>query len=201
VGASYTFGRNAYDAGVRNVYASAGQILNATAFNDGNGATTNDRALNFVFDTAANAATANITGTGATGRDTLTLTTNAQTVDNGTFAHLASVEMLVLANGNNSVTLGLNAHNSNLNVIVGGSGNDTFDTSAAAYTRNASLVGGSGNDSFVAGSGNDTLVGTNSTALGANEKDTLTGGTGNDRFILGDANNAYYNTALRVGDS
>jgi hypothetical protein len=85
-------------------------------------------------------------------------------------------------------------------VVVGGSGNDSFNTSAGAYTLAASLVGGAGNDSFVAGSGNDTLVGTNSTAVGANERDTLTGGSGNDRFVLGDSNNAYYNTAVRNGD-
>ena len=84
-------------------------------------------------------------------------------------------------------------------MVVGGSGNDSF-TSAVGYTLNASLVGGGGNDSFVAGSGNDTLVGTNSSLLGANERDTFTGGAGNDRFVLGDANNAYYNTAVRNGD-
>jgi Ca2+-binding RTX toxin-like protein len=197
---AYTFGRNAYDAGIRNVYAGARQVLNAAAFNDGDPATTNDRALNFVFDTAANAATANITGTSATGNDTLTLTTDGQTVNNATFANKNSVETLVLANGANTVTLQSNAHNSGLRVVVGGSGADIFNTSDAAYTLAASLVGGAGNDSFVAGSGNDTLVGTNSTAVGANERDTLTGGLGNDRFVLGDSNNAYYNTAVRNGD-
>jgi Ca2+-binding RTX toxin-like protein len=182
------------------VYAHAGDNLNAAVFDDPDPAITNDRALNFVFDTAAGLSTAFITGTGSTGNDTLTLTTDAQTVNNATMVNKTSLEMLVLANGNNDITLAANASNAGIRFVVGGTGNDTFNASDAGYTLSASLVGGAGNDSFVGGSGNDTFVGTNSTVFGASERDTFTGGAGNDRFVLGDAANAYYNTAARTGD-
>ena len=195
---TYAFGTNAYAAGIQTVYAHPGDVLNANAFTAGNPAT--DRALNFVFDTAAGLTIASITGTGSTGNDTLTLTTNGQTVNNATMVNKTSLEMLVLANGNNDITLAANASNAGIRFVVGGTGNDTFNASDAGYTLSASLVGGAGNDSFVGGSGNDTFVGTNSTVFGASERDTFTGGAGNDRFVLGDAANAYYNTAARTGD-
>jgi hypothetical protein len=199
-GLDYAFETHAYAAGIQTVYAHPGDNLNATAFDDGNPATTNDRALNFVFDTAAGLSTASITGTGSSGNDTLTLTANGQTVNNATMVNKTSLEMLVLANGNNDITLAANASNAGIRFVVGGTGNDTFNASDAGYTLSASLVGGAGNDSFVGGSGNDTFVGTNSTVFGASERDSFTGGAGNDRFVLGDAANAYYNTAARTGD-
>jgi Ca2+-binding RTX toxin-like protein len=169
VGDSYTFGRNAYDAGIRNVYAHSGQVLNAAAFNDGNGATTNDRALNFVFDTAANAAAATITGTGATGNDTLTLTTDAQTVNNATMANKLSVETLVLANGANIVDLDANANTAGLRWVIGGTGNDQITKINATVTT---LVGGSGNDDF------------NYSTKAIFAADSLDGGTGSNRLIF-----------------
>jgi hypothetical protein len=208
----YEFGEWAYVCGIRNVYAHSDDTLDAGSFQDPfylGAATPYDSALNFIFEKAGDLGNASIVGTqaddqnGTAGNrlyDTLTLTTIDQTVTDADFDDIDDMEALILSGGTNSITLESNANTTGLRVVIGGSGADIFDTSDATYTQAASLVGGAGNDSIVAGSGADTITGSNSTALGANEKDTLTGGTGSDLFILGDAANTYYNTGGRATD-
>jgi len=182
---TYNFGATAELAGITTVYAHASDILNAS----GSGIS-----MNFVLD-LSDLSSSTITGTAST--DTLTLTTNGTLIDTA-FVSKTFLETLVLANGSNDITLSTNSATTGIKLLVGGTGDDKINTSA--YTTSATIYGGAGNDSLVAGSVADTLVGSNSTAIGANEKDTLTGGTGNDRFILGDTTNAYYNTGSRAND-
>jgi Ca2+-binding RTX toxin-like protein len=168
-GLDYAFETNAYAAGIQAVYAHTGDNLNAAAFDDGDPATTNDRALNFVFDTAAGLSTAFITGTGSTGNDTLTLTTDSETVNNATMANKLSVETLVLANGTNNVTLDTNASTAGLKVVIGGTGNDQFTKNNATVMT---LVGGSGDDIF------------NYTTKANFAADSLDGGAGSNRVVF-----------------
>jgi Ca2+-binding RTX toxin-like protein len=199
-GNTYDFGSSAYAAGIQTIYAHAGDQLDAGGFNDSDPLTppADDRALNFVFSTVADFTTSTINGTTRT--DTLTFTEDTQTIDDTDIDSTGSFGVLVLANGSNDVTLDDNAQDNELKTVIGGSGSDRFNTSGYTNLLNASLVGGAGNDSILAGAGADNLIGTNSTARGANEKDTLTGGGGNDLFVLGDATNAYYNTGVRAND-
>jgi Ca2+-binding RTX toxin-like protein len=201
---TYNFGTTAYAAGIQNVYAHTGDVLNAAAFNDGDAGTTDDRALNFIFVTEADAAAATVTGTGAVGNDTLTLTTDAQAVTDATFANKTSVETLVLANGANSVILSSNAQTAGLEVVIGGSGNDTitFDTTlqtslvfngGAQTTFDSATISNSGVtltdayfDDWASVEKLTTANGNNNIALGANAAGagiaTVIGGTGNDTF-------------------
>jgi hypothetical protein len=128
----------------------------------------------------------------------LTLTEDGQTLDGDSFQNHTSLETLVLANGSNKVTLDTSAADLGIEVVIGGAGRDTLD--ASGYGSRVSFVGGGGSDTLIGGGSGDNLLGTNSTALGANERDTLTGGGGADLFVLGDATNAYYNTGARNAD-
>jgi Ca2+-binding RTX toxin-like protein len=203
-GESYTFGTTAYAAGIQNVYVHNGDILDASNFFDLAGDPATDRALNFVFATAGDAAAADITGSGANANDTLTLTDDDQTVDNATFANKTSVETLVLANGTNTVTLNANAAAAGIEVVVGGAGNDalTFDTTlqtalilngGAQTTFDSAIISNAG-ATFGDGYFEDwssverltTANGNNNITLGVNAVTagiaTITGGTGNDTF-------------------
>ena len=212
---TYTFGTTAYLSGIQNVYAFGGDVLNAGGFSDGDAGTTDDRALNFVFVTEADAAAATVTGTGAVGNDTLTLTTDAQAVTDATFANKTSMETLVLANGANSVILSSNAQTAGLEVVIGGSGNDalTFNTTlqtslvfngGAQTTFDSATISNSGVtltdayfDDWASVERLTTANGNNNIALGANAVAggiaTVTGGTDNDTF-----NASAYTTATTL---
>ena len=164
---TYTFGSVAYLAGIEAIYAYNGDIIDASGFTAGDPLT--DRALNFVFATAGDVATANVTGSSAVANDTLTLLDDDQTVADATFANITSVETLVLANGANSVDLAANANTAGLRLVIGGTGNDEFTKTNATVTT---LVGGSGNDIF------------NYSTKSIFAADSLDGGIGSNRVIF-----------------
>jgi len=174
---TYIFGTTAYATGIENIYAFSGDIIDASGFTAGVPAS--DRALNFIFWTEADLAGATITGTGATANDTLTLTTDAQTVTDTTFANHSSVETLVLANGANSVTLNSDAQTAGIKTVIGGTGNDQFTKIHATVTT---LVGGSGNDVF------------NYSTKAIFAADSLDGGTGSNRVIFSSVAQTFIDT-------
>jgi Ca2+-binding RTX toxin-like protein len=218
-GANYTFGQTAFLAGIRNVFAHGNDVLNAATFADPTGLA--NREMNFVFNTAADALTANITGTpfigvGAAGNDTLTLTTNDQAVADATFANHSSVETLVLANGANTVTLDAEADGAGIEVVVGGSGNDalTFNTTlqtalifnggaqttagfdSAIISNSGAVVTDTYFDDWTSVERLTTANGNNNIALGANAVTAgiaiVTGGTGDDTFNASAYTNALW---------
>ena len=76
--------------------------------------------------------------------------------------------------------------------LTGTSGPDTLD--ASAFSGNATLDGGAGDDSLVGGHGDDCLVG----GLGNN---TLTGGPGTNQIIGGPGNNVLIESAAAIATS
>lgn len=134
---------------------------------------------NDVFQYAAVATlTANAMVDGGAGTDSITLTADALTVVDANLANVRNVETLTTQNGANFVTLGANAVTAGMTNVTGGTGADTVDTSAAAYTLNAVINAGAGNDTVTTGAGNDTIT------IGAGS-DTVNTGAGNDTIVGG----------------
>ncbi|WP_088239494.1 calcium-binding protein [Calothrix rhizosoleniae] len=60
------------------------------------------------------------------------------------------------------------------------------------YDGNDYLIGGAGHDTIIGGGGEDRIIGSDSYAVGAHEKDVLIGGSDADIFVLGNSHQAYY---------
>ena len=201
-----SIGQKAKAGGLQQVIGgSANDTLDASAFSGAVILTGGEGDDSFVVSTGDNLRSQNVQG--GSGTDTLSFAIDQLSVTDADFAGVTSVEVLKTANGNNRVVLGASAQTAGIATVVGGTGNDTFN--ASSYTIAATLSGGNGNnsllsgvanDSLTGGNGTDWLQGTSATSAGANQIDTLTGGTGNDTFILGDVTNAYYNTAANGAD-
>lgn len=143
---------------------------------------------------AAAADLGTVTVNGGSGRDTLEVTADAQTLAATDLAKLSSVEILKTKDGANSVTMGAT---DSVNEIIGGAGVDTIDASARTVASAASgsydltittaagddiVKGSAGNDNIDLGAGDDTL-----TVIGANfnANDKIAGGAGTaDKIIL-----------------
>jgi Ca2+-binding RTX toxin-like protein len=198
-GNTYHFGVFAYAAGISRVYGSVGATAGNRDTFDGSIYGDDElpvRGLEFVFNVAndASGTTSDLSKTdiiGTAQQDTLTITENNQVVADSAFANKTNLEILRLANGSNNVTLNFNANNAGIATVIGGTGNDAFSTSAVAYTINARILGGAGNDVFTGGSGDDTFRGEagndtidagsgNNVLFGGSENDSLKGGVGID---------------------
>lgn len=121
---------------------------------------------------------------GASGSDRLVIS-GTESLGDANFTNISLVEILELADGNNSVTLGAEAEGAGIVSVFGGTGNDTI--SASAYTTNGvTFVGGAGADVLTGGAGNDVFVVDNDVASG----ESYNGGSGgNDELkILSDTN-------------
>jgi Ca2+-binding RTX toxin-like protein len=122
--------------------------------------------------------TANAAVDGGAGTDTIALTAAGLTVVDADLVNVHNVEVLQTGAGANFVTLGANAVAAGMTNVTGGAGNDTIDTSAVAYTLNAVIDAGAGDDNVTTGAGNDTIT------IGAGD-DTVTSGAGNDTIVGG----------------
>jgi Ca2+-binding RTX toxin-like protein len=170
-GQNYTFGRNAFLAGIRTIYGHGGDVLVASTYDDdGDPATTNGPSLNFVFATSADLfgdtaagffRNTDITGSVNT-RDTITLTTAQQTIFAGDFANHTGVERLVLADALNDILLGstvaldADSENAGIQEVVFGVGRDILGFDSTINTS-FTLQGGSGNDLAFLGDAAATL--------------------------------------------
>lgn len=79
--------------------------------------------------------------------------------------------------------------------LTGGRGNDVLD--AGAYSGQALLNGGAGDDTLTGGSGPDVLAGGdgNDRLVGNDGNDTLNGGNGNDSILGGNGNDVAIDTS------
>ena len=136
---------------------------------------------------------------GGADTDTLVISSNAgETLADLALAKALGIEALTLGTGNDTVTLAVNANATGLTTITAGAGDDVINTSDKAYTLNAVVNAGDGNDQVTTGTGNDTVTigaGTDSVDAGAGndtvvgganvtDADVLTGGDGTDVLTL-----------------
>ena len=116
---------------------------------------------------------------GGSGSNSITLTTDGQTLIDSDFQKLAAgnIQQLIMANGNNRITLAANAQAAGINSVTGGTGSDTID--ASAYSASVRIQAWSG--AAAANTNSDTIV---------------AGAAGSDLFVIanaGDTDNAYGN--------
>jgi Ca2+-binding RTX toxin-like protein len=185
-------GGNAFDDGgdrvVINVAGAGTNVITGTSIGDViiAGTQTGTLSINGGGGTDNFQATADLTLTGWTSVENLTLvnngtdvtisatllnTANLQTVTGNTTGDNNAVERLIVngTNGNDTISVAsVTAVTSAMIVIDGGAGNDSITGSLAAD----SIVGGDGDDTLIGGSG----------------KDTLNGGEGSDVYTFGSNN-------------
>jgi Ca2+-binding RTX toxin-like protein len=128
----------------------------------------------------SNTSTASLLGGDGYSIDTLTLSTDAQTISDSAYAKLSSIEVLQTANGANSITLAALAVAEGISTVVGGSANDTIN--GTALTSAITINGNGGADSLLAGTGNDQFVFT--TAANLTLAAAVSGNTGTDTVAL-----------------
>jgi Ca2+-binding RTX toxin-like protein len=204
-------GTNAQKAGIRTIYGSTFDGI--TGGNDTLDASGFGAAVKFVIADVPTMTTDTLIGSAFI--DTLALSSDSQLIDDALFAQIDptqtalgrrvdKLEVLQLANGDNSVTLDVNATAAGIQTVIGGTGEDSFTMTSKIVAAN-SIVGGLGNDSIILSNGGVTVLdsaftkvssvelfqtadGDNSVTIGtmaiAAGITTLVGGKGNDSFTM-----------------
>ena len=199
-------GTNAQKAGIRTVYGST--FDGATGGNDTFNAAAFGTGAKFVIADVDTMTTDSFIGSAFI--DTLALSSDSQLMNDANFDvidndNFFGIEVLQLANGDNSVTLDSIAMLAGIQTVIGGTGRDSFTTtSGILISPGTSLAGGSGIDSIIlsdaaavldsaftnvssvelfqtADGNNSVTIGTNAISAGIT---TLVGGTGDDSFTM-----------------
>ena len=166
-----------------NTSADVANVTLATPYNHGAGTYVFDKFETLNFTTVATTQeTLRISGADAT---SVTVGGTVGIAFSNTFAKLTSFDASgITASGsiskaNQGVSVATNATKDA--TLIGGIGNDTI----TGGSGNDNIIGGAGNDTLNGGSGRDTINGGDGddTIFGGTGGDTLTGGAGNDVFV------------------